>query len=393
VSTTEPEVALVLSPEAWVERFHRHCTDHGGARVRQVVMDPALALEDQYSTLVVSSRWPALSAGLVDELHRRGRTVLGVYEPEEPAAREHLASLGVDDVIATDAEMQAFVHAVARLGPGGQPCQAADGPTRRGTAHPKTGARFIAVGGPAGSGATEVAVGLADALAAAGRRTVIVDADDVTPSVAARLGLPIEPNIRSAIDAVEFGLGDMRRTILSVVGADFLVLGGLPNVSAWSQVRPAEVVAVIDKLATAVDELVVNVGHRLEDVGAGRGRYGITRSVLAEADVIVSVCLATPIGVGRLLSWIADARAMAPDAPVVVAVNRAPRDRYRRAELTDEIVRSFAPAHFAFVPDDRRVAAAVWDGTVVGRGPFRRAARQLATCLSGASHSAPLVAT
>src|SRR6266511_3644064 len=54
----EPEVALVFSPESWVEGVHRHLTDHGGARVRQVVMDPALALEEDYDTLIVSHRWP-----------------------------------------------------------------------------------------------------------------------------------------------------------------------------------------------------------------------------------------------------------------------------------------------------------------------------------------------
>ena len=377
----EPEVALVLSPEAWVERFHRHCTDHGGARVRQVVMDPSLALEDTYSTLVVSHRWPALSARLVDQLHQRGRTVLGVYDPTEPEAREHLVSLGVDDTVAVDAEMQAFVHAVSRLSP------AVSGPSDEqlppdDASSPPPASRFMAVGGPAGSGATEVAVGLADALSGAGHRTVIVDADDVTPSIAPRLGLPIEPNLRSAIDAVEFGLGDMRRTVLNVGDAAFLVLGGLPNVSAWSQVRPTEVIAVTDKLMTAVDELIVNVGHRIESVGGGRERYGITRAVLAEAGVIVSVCSATPIGVARLLAWISDARAVAPDAPVVVVINRAPRDRYRRAELAEEIVRSFEPVSLFFVPEDRRVAAAVWEGKLVPRGPFRRAIRHLAQALT-----------
>ena len=39
---------------------------------------------------------------------------------------------------------------------------------------------------------------------------VLVDADDVSPTVAPRLGLPIEPNLRTAIDAVEHGRGDLR---------------------------------------------------------------------------------------------------------------------------------------------------------------------------------------
>lgn len=81
----EPEVALVFSSEPWFEDLHRHLTDHGGARVRQVVMDPALALGDQYDTLVVSHRWPALTRRFVDEVHARARSILGVYDPAEPA--------------------------------------------------------------------------------------------------------------------------------------------------------------------------------------------------------------------------------------------------------------------------------------------------------------------
>jgi MinD-like ATPase involved in chromosome partitioning or flagellar assembly len=378
MSPAEPEVAVVLSPEAWVERFHRHCTDHGGARIRQVVMDPTLALEDEYSTLVVSHRWPALSPAFVDALHGRGRTVLGVYDPTEPAAREHLASVGVDQMIAADAEMKAFVHAVAALTPIDQARRSASDAAVVDGGESSGRAQFTAVGGPAGSGATEIAITLTDAMATAGRRSIIVDADEVTPSVAPRLALPIEPNLRSAIDAVEFGLGDLRRSLLRVPDADFGVLSGLPNVAAWSQVQPAEVVAVIEALVAAVDDVIVNVGHRLEDVGGGRGRYGISRSVLTEASLLVAVSTATPVGVTRLLAWIADARTMAPEARIVIVINRAPRDGYRRAELMAEIVRSFEPSGLFFVPEDKRVDAAVWRGSPVGRGPFCRAVRQLA---------------
>ncbi|MGH9025657.1 MAG: MinD/ParA family ATP-binding protein [Acidimicrobiia bacterium] len=206
---------------------------------------------------------------------------------------------------------------------------------------------------------------------------MLVDADEVTPSVAARLGLPIEPNLRSAIDAVEFGLGNLSRALLPVPGAAFGVLGGLPNVAAWSQVRPSEVVTVTESLGQFVDELVVNLGHRLEDVGGGRGRYGTSRALLPESDVIVAVCPATPIGVARLLAWLATARALAASPPVVVAVNRAPRDRYRRAEIANEVFRTFEPSTLVFVPDDRHVQAAAWAGTIVGRGTFTRALRDL----------------
>lgn len=374
MNPAEPEVALVLSPEEWVERLHRHCADHGGARIRQVVMDPALALEDQYSTLVVSSRWPALSPAFVDALHKRGRTIVGVYDPTEPSACDRLSALGVDSSIAADADVHDFVQAIEMVAP--RPAIAAFAESGGPPPVPRTG-RLVAVGGPAGSGATELAIGLADAMAAK-RRVLLVDADEATPSVSPRLGLPIEPNLRSAIDAVEFGLGSLTRTLLPVPGAAFGVLGGLPNVAAWAQVRPSEVVLVTEAVSRFADEIVINVGHCLEDVGGGRGRYGISRTLLSEADVVIAVGPATPVGVSRLLEWLAAARALAASPPVVVAVNRAPKDRYRRAELVTEITRTFEPSALRFIPEDRRVRHAAWAARTVPRGAFTRAVGRLA---------------
>ena len=82
----EPEIALVFTPEPWVEELHRHLTDHGGARVRQVVVEPEVALEEQYDVLIASHRWPALTRAFVEDIHDRGRQVLAVHERDEPAA-------------------------------------------------------------------------------------------------------------------------------------------------------------------------------------------------------------------------------------------------------------------------------------------------------------------
>jgi len=110
-------VALVFSPEAWVESLHRHLTDHGGGRVRQVIVDPLLAFDEDYGTLVVSHRWPSLTRTFVDAVHRRNRRLLGVFDPDEPAGREFLVSLGVDRSLPSDASMAEFVDAFNALEP------------------------------------------------------------------------------------------------------------------------------------------------------------------------------------------------------------------------------------------------------------------------------------
>ncbi len=87
---------------------------------------------------------------------------------------------------------------------------------------------------------------------------------------------------------------------------------------------------------------------------------------------MVAVCDASPHGVHRLLTWAADARALASETPLVVVANRAPASRFRRAELYEEVQSALAPHEVVFVPNDARVVDAAWNGEPVGRGPFTR---------------------
>jgi MinD-like ATPase involved in chromosome partitioning or flagellar assembly len=385
----EPEVALVFSPDAWVEGLHRHLTDHGGARVRQVIVDPSLAFDEEYGTLVVSHRWPGLTRTFVDAAHRRGRRILGVFDPDESAGREFLTLLGVDRVLASDASMAEFVDAFATLAPERRvpvpSATALEAAVDGDRVSPATGnsdsarqRRVVAIGGTPGAGATELAIGLTATLSRQGERVVLVDADDVVPSVAQRLGLPIEPNLRSAIESVEYGMGDVDSTIVRA-RREVDVLCGLPNVGAWSQVRPSEVLDVIAAIAEVHGYVVANVASRLEDVGrGGRGRYGISRAVVSEASAVVGVAPAMPVGVTRLLNWVTDVRALNDSAPVHLVVNRAPRDAFRKAELDQEIRRTFEPESLSFLPHDPRVESAAWSGELVPHGPYAKAVDELA---------------
>ena len=374
----EPEVALVFTPEPWVEELHRHFTDHGGALVRQIVVEPSVALEEHYDVLIASHRWPALTHAFVGDVHARGRAVLGVYDREEPAAHAHLVALGVDDALPSDAGPGAFVDAVTLLG------------TRRdrpAAAAPATGStrpagRIVVVGGPPGGGRTEIALHLACVSSA-----VLVDADDVAPAVAQRLGVPLEPNLRTAIDAAEHGRGDVGACVARQPCTGVRALTGLPNPGAWSQVRPGEVVRVVHALAAANSVVVVDVAGSLDGVdaaGTTRARNAVARALVAEADVLVGVCAATPIGVTRFLSWAVEAMSLGPDIPMVVAMNRAPGSRFRRGELFEELTRSLPAVEVVFVPDDGRVATAVWDGVPVAKGPFARAVSALASRVAAA---------
>jgi alcohol dehydrogenase class IV len=64
----------------------------------------------------------------------------------------------------------------------------------------------------------------------------------------------------------------------------------------------------------------------IADVGALAGSE-IARALTGIADTIVGVGTGSPVGIARLVAWMADAREYAPHAALHFVVNRAPRDR------------------------------------------------------------------
>jgi len=387
---SEPEVALAFTADVWVEELHRHLTDHGGARVRTLLVEPEGALEEAYDVLVAGHRWPALTRALVADVHAHGRAVVGVYDREESASREHLLALGVDALVEADAGPDAFVRAIVSVS-GRRETRSLSGVAVAAT----RAGRLVTVGGPPGVGRSEIAIELALAVGRSAR-VVLVDADDVAPAIAPRLHLPIEPNLRTAIDAVEHGRGELDRCAVLEPTSQLRVVAGVPNANSWAQVRPGEIVRVVDRLADDFDVVVVDGAGMLEEVGTGttRGRYATARAMVAEADVLVAVCDASPHGVARLLGWCVEALSLAPNASLLVAVNRAPDARFRRGELYEEIVTSLPPVGIVFVPLDRRVGNAAWNGTTVANGAFTRSVLGLAgsvlTCPRRSADTTPL---
>jgi MinD-like ATPase involved in chromosome partitioning or flagellar assembly len=313
-----------------------------------------------------------------------------VFDPGEPAGRDHLLAMGVDRVIESEAPMSAFLEALLALAPVEAVGVVSDRDLRRLVDEPiaaesDSGATApVVVGGPPGGGATEISIELARAASSHGE-VVLVDADDVLPSIAQRLALPIEPNLRTAVDAVEYGMGELTDAFCAVPGGSFPVLCGLPNVAAWSQVRPGEVIDVLDAIARrSQTTVVVNVASRVEDlvVSVGRTRYGVTRAVLGHGGTVVGVGSGNPVGVTRLLGWVAEVRALT-DASLHLVVNESPVDGFRRAEIADEIHRTYPPAGLWFVPHDEKVGVAAWAGELVGPGAFTRAVSGLGLCLTG----------
>jgi MinD-like ATPase involved in chromosome partitioning or flagellar assembly len=300
--------------------------------------------------------------------------VLGVYERDEPVGGDLLRSVGADGVVASDAGPAGIVAALRAL----------HGDAQHEGARSIVGAVLPAarrapvtvVTGTGGAGATEIAIGLA---IAAGQGSVLVDANDVAPAVAARLALPVERNLRTAIEAIEFDGDDVPGHLAALPGGGRALLG-LPSPAGWAQLRPPEVLRTIETLAATAALVVVDLAGELEDlpVAMARPRHAVARACVAEGEELVVVGQASPAGVARLLARLGDVRALAPRTPLHAVVNRAPRDAFRRGELTAEIGAAYGVTSVSMIPADRRVETAAWAGTLVARGPFTRAVTRLA---------------
>ena len=77
--TDVPGIAIVRSSRGWARTLHRYVVDHGGAIVRTRPLEERQAIEEEYDILIVDDISSFLTNHIVDELHRRGRRVLGVY--------------------------------------------------------------------------------------------------------------------------------------------------------------------------------------------------------------------------------------------------------------------------------------------------------------------------
>lgn len=386
----EPEIAIAASPRDWAHRLHRHVADHGGARVRVTALQRQDVLDEAVDVLVADDTTSFLTAALVADLHRRGGLLLGVYDQDAPAGKGELLSLGADEVLERGASADEFLRAIGVLARS-RPTPPASGPppgvpTRSAAAPGPRAHRTVVCAASGGTGATELAIALSGALARRGGRPVLVDADEVVPAVAQRLGLPQYPNLRAAVDAVEQGAGGVLHTLTAAIGGRVAVLVGLSQGRDWTHVRPGEVLDVLDVLAELATHLVVNAGPCLEDTRTEGGlrRFGLTRSVVGAADTVVGVGLPTPVGLSRLLDWVATVRTLTPAAPVHLVLNRAPASAFQRAEVTEELARTATAASIAFLPPDPRVGEAAWAGRPVGAGPYTRAVAGLVDGLAPA---------
>ncbi|MFL6162784.1 MAG: CpaE family protein [Jatrophihabitantaceae bacterium] len=420
----------------------RRCVD--------VVELAAVAASAQAAAALVDARLRRLDAGVVQRMAAAGVVVVGVLGADVEGDTERLRTAGITFAVASDATPAVFADVVrdavaagaqeagaghafanpAGAGPGalltanwpsaaGEPAAVVGQPAAPAIDSRIAGApaaspsdavadrigagagRVIAVWGPTGApGRTTVAVNLADEIARLGARCLLVDVDVYGGVVANVLGLLDEsPGMVAACRQAQSHRldGPALASLCWQLGPSLRVLTGLGRAERWPELRPGALRQVLDLSRSLADRTVLDLGFCLEtdeelsfDTIAPR-RNGATLAALEEADLVLAVGTADPVGMQRLIRGLDELRSLHLPAPVWVVLNRVrdggvPGDP--AAELAAALSRFAGRTPAALLPDDRdAVDRAVLAGKslaeVAGASPLRTALVELAAAVTG----------
>ncbi len=164
----EYTLGVIASAREWRTEFQAYVRDHvGGIRVK-ILREPRMAFEEQLDVIVLDDVSPFLNRSKVVLLQEHGVRVVGVYDPEaqEGLGQGFLESLGVDLVLPATLAPDEIVRAIDALAPHADirrqfdevvaGIDTAEAP-REEPAPPTPRGPIVAVGGPPGAGATEIA--------------------------------------------------------------------------------------------------------------------------------------------------------------------------------------------------------------------------------------------
>lgn len=367
-------VGVVLSPRGWSGPLHAFVADHVPDVELIVVRDRRAALGAGAHLLVLDSTTPWLTASFVAEADAADTRLVGVYDRHDGGmSRDRLAGLGLTHLLEEAMPPEDVMFLLERLRP-----TVRDGPRAERvapTASPLVDGAVVPVGGPSGSGARELAIGLAAQWADAGLSTLLVDANETTPGVARRLGTGLYPHLLTAIERCAADGAEGVRSALAdrVRPMPFDVIVGLATPRDWDRLVPSDVTELLSVCRREWERVVVTTSPLIEDLTRWGDRFGVSRRVLTNADIVVGAAEPTPRGVLRYLDWFADAGWLRGD--VVTVLNKVPSSRRVAFEARQQLIDTAGTLVDVVweVPFDRAVTAAEWDGQLVGRGRFHKA--------------------
>lgn len=336
-------------------RVARRCVDHGELL--------GTALRDRPTAVLLDASLTWIDRDLVTTLRRAGVETIAIGVSARPLQRFGVQQFEPD---ATPETLAAALYALT-------PTPGVPAPTTTGeeSALPVAAGRVAAVWGGAGSpGRTTVAVHLAIESARTGARTLLVDADVWSASVAQLLELAESPSLAPAARLAADGWPSPLSSVVQQ-GPDGLgVLTGLARAELWPEVRESAWRAVLAEAATTFDVVVVDLAAPIEEdeeLTYDRAPYRrnlVTRVALERADEIVLVASADPVGLRRAVvahRTLTESGLDAAGASEIV-LNRAPRAGRRLQDCSRSIEAWTGTIPRAILPEEPAFTRVVWEG-------------------------------
>ena len=348
----------------------------------------ALVGELRPTVAIVAAEPRYLTDRMMASCDDAGVRVIGLVSDE--VTRRHAGSVGLfetADAMAPWPELERLLegahHSPAKIAPR----------VGRGT--------VITVWGPSGApGRTTLAIGIAAEIAALGHSVALADVDTHGASIAPALGMLDEaPGFAAACRLA--GAESLTRDELERIGqryespkGGFWVLTGIGRPSRWPELSGDRVAATIRACREWVDYTILDTGSSLEndeeissDLFAPR-RNAATVTAVREADQIVAVGSADPVGLSRFLRAHVELVETAATADVTVVMNRIRASAIGlnpHGQVTQTLSRFGGIESPVLVPHDQpALDGAVLSGRTLADSAPRSAAREAIRNLVGA---------
>lgn len=402
-------VAVAYTIRPWRNELQRYARDFVTGVQIQVYRDMRQLERAQFDTLLLDATSAALDPGFMARLAEEQIPVAAVYDLADDPHGTELAKIQASGVSTVESQsLGDLLVTISRRTPvadRGHTVQP-EGPSAESPASDRaqTIGTTIAIGGPGGAGVTEIAVGLANAMSDR-FRTILVDVDEMRPSVARRLGLGLAPHIVTATEEIghleaSMPAGTIRQRVDAVLaqpavanpnGLPFDVISGLPTSTDWPSMSVEGVENVILALRKVYDVVLLRVGPSLEDMSRWVDRFAVSRMAAATSDRIVSVADGSPTGIAESLDWLADLHELRTSG-IDLVVNRVPAGKFRRAELAEVLTSAVgedAVSTVSTVRFDKALPDRSWAGALATRGPSTKDIAALARLIAPQAQPQP----
>ncbi len=308
-----------------------------------------------FSAVLIDGQLPGLDRDLIEEARAAAVAVLVV----DRQARRDWRALGAAAVLADPFSRDELVEVLqATADPIGTALheQGTDGAV----AAERQG-RIVAVCGPGGTGASSIAIALAQGMAAGAGRAAGDPGDRAAAGTSAVLladlcrvadqallhdARELVPSVQELVEAHRAAVPSAELVLdqtFEVPARGYRLLLGLRRPRHWVGLRPRAVEAALDSLQAAVEVVVADIEPDVEgeaETGSRdvEDRNLLARATLARAELVLVVGEPSMKGVHALVRTIEDLAAFGvPLERLLPVVNRAPRSPRRRAELTTAV--------------------------------------------------------